>query len=208
MFRKRKAQTESTKIKFTGPELEEYFENRYEYLSEVSTTELEIAKDLENLVNKNIERFEKKAELIITEGNEYERQHTGYFAIAISFIIAGLLNVIPTIDNTLATRVLFSIAILSAISAALVLFLEYINNNRFHNAWQIGNDKVINYISRGNWKNPRELDNMIVKLQEEIPKKSKSWAIYIEIVLVSIALISLGVWAIEVVYNPDLWPWL
>ena len=100
MFRKRKPPTKSVEFELTGPQLDEYFEHRFEYLSQVSAEEIQIAKDLENLVNKNLERFERKAQLIITESNEFERQHTGFFAIAISFIIAGLLNVIPTEENT------------------------------------------------------------------------------------------------------------
>ncbi len=188
-----------------GPDVSQHIRDRASDLDTLTASEAYAINELQDIVQKNIDLVQVRQDLVITESNQYERQYTSFFGLAISFIIAGLLSSQPGIDSTLAARVFYLLTIVVASLAALFLFLEFIFASRHFDKWTKANNDIIDYINDGNWHNPNEISEWMEKRQAKVPEKSTRAIIITELVLVSLAFVLLTMWLYETLFNPD-WP--
>ncbi len=173
--------------------LGKYAQEQAEYYERLTPAQLKVNDELQAYANRKISDFETKKNQVTSEVNEYERHFSGYFALAISFIVSGLLaNVVKGHDSK-GAREFFFIAIVTSLVAALLLFLEYILTYKLFNSWQKNIEQAIEYIYDQSWSNPNALEAWLKKHQE-IPERSTRYVRIAEIILMSIAFISLGSW--------------
>lgn len=195
--------SKSKEDQYTGPDLEGYFANRIDYFENITPLEKSISDELNMFVQKNLDSFDSKSDFINSQSNEFERQHTGFFVVAISFIIAGLLNLDASSFTSDTAKMFYLISMVSSLIAMFLLFIEFLIVKKFHSKWQNVNDDIIRYIRFGNWQHPRGLSEWIYNKQntESLPKKSSSSIVYLEIFLVSLSLLSLGLLTVESTYD-------
>lgn len=197
-----------TSQQHSGPDIFQYLQERSADLESLTPSELRAFDELNTIIQKNIDTFESKQDFIVTESNQYERQYTSFFAVSISFIIAGLLSAMPETSATLANKVFYSASILSALIAAAFLFLEYRYATRFYDKWLGTTSDILEYINHGNWKNPDELTTWIASKQASTSKRSTTLVFKIEVTLIGLAFACSGMWLIEALFNPDWLPYL
>ncbi|HTE58231.1 MAG TPA: hypothetical protein VK694_05805 [Verrucomicrobiae bacterium] len=190
-----------------GPSLAKYIQERGKYFDSLSPGELKAQDELLAFLQKTTDNIEAKQDQVTTESNEYERQYTSFFALAISFIVAGLLSSPPVKDATQASRVLYFAAIITATLAAVFLLSEYIFVSRLFSKWQSNNERILRYIAQGQWNDPPGLETWINQTQSKVPKKSTRAILFIEIFLISLAFVLLALWLYETLFNPN-WPLL
>lgn len=188
-----------------GPDVLQHLQDRAAALDALSPSEAKAIEELQAIVQKNIDTVEAKQDLVVVESNQYERQYTSFFALAISFIIAGLLSCPPQIDATNAAKVFYFLTIMVASIAAIFLFLEYIFVSRLYGKWAKANNDMLGYINGGNWRSPNDMSRWMAERQAQVPQRSTRAIIIIEIILVTAAFSLLGLWLFETLFNPD-WP--
>lgn len=188
-----------------GPDALQHLIDRASVLDSLTPSERRALNELQGVVQKNIDVVSAKQDFVTSEANQYERQYTSFFALAISFIIAGLLSSPPSISSTNATKVLYFATIVAAAAAAIFLFFEYVFVSRLYGKWTKANSDILEYINNGNWRSPTDMSNWMSKRQAKVPQRSTRAVIVIEIILVTSSFLFLGAWLFETLFNPD-WP--
>jgi hypothetical protein len=176
----------------------------------LTESEKKAFQEISDFTDKTNDGFVSKGESVISEINEYERHIAGYFTLAISFIIGGMLSSQLTGDiaqETLAARVLFSAAISIALLSALILFLEYIITFRYFGKWQRVYREIILHINEHNWNAPDDLNTWIDTKQKTIKTKPTRVIQIVEVILIALAFLLLIGWLIEKMFNPDFPDW-
>jgi hypothetical protein len=193
-----------------SPPHQQWFTERSQLYQAMQPGELKAFDELADITLRASNNIDRQREAISAELNEYERHVTGYFTLAISFIVGGLLsNQLINIGGveTRAARVLFVLTIAIALVCGLLLFTEYIITFRLFNRWQKKLEEISAFINGHAWEGPDDLDNWIREKQKTIRQKSTHVIQACEMALLSIAFLSLILWLIEKLFNPD-WPFL
>jgi MFS family permease len=188
-----------------GPDLTAHITTRTRWYRSLDDGARLAVSELYTFLNDTIVNNRTQKNSVTGEANQFERQFAGFFAVAISFIVGGLLTAIPPKSATQADKVFFISALFCALLAAAFLLVESIFIQRFFGRWQLNNDEIGEYISKGSWHGPSELNEWIASKEKQLPKKSPRWISYVMLGLVALAIIFLACWQIEVLFNPN-WP--
>ena len=194
-----------SKSKDSEPSQVEYIEGQarlYEYLSGDQEKALE---ELQEFTTKTVETFQAKKDTLTHEKNELERHRTGYFALAISFVVGGLLSSNLGAGTTFASRFLYLITISTAIITAFLIFLDYSSSYKLFTLWQDACDDIIQYINKLKWKTPTELADWISQRQSTLPTSTSPLVQKLELIFLIVSFLSIIFWLIERLFNPN-WP--
>ena len=186
-----------------GPDIAQYLVERAESIKQLSKEEGQAFKELNVFVQKTLDTVNEKQNIATADSNQFERQYTGFFLLAISFIVGGMLAVQPGLDATLAARLLYIATIMTASVAAVFLFSEYYFVNRLFGKAIKANDDIMQYIVGGNWKSPTELRDWMFTRQSRVPKHSTQVIMVLEFIFVPLSFILLALWLIETLFNPS-----
>jgi len=191
-----------------APPHQQWFTERAKFYNQLTVDEEKAFAELFRFTQEATASVNNSRDDISNQVNEYERHFTGYFTLAISFIIGGLLsNQLPNVDNveTFAARFLFTTTIVIALTSALVLFAEYVSTLRFFNRWQKIQEEIAAYINKHGWQGPDDLNQWITEKQRDVPAKATHVFQTVEMILLTLAFTSLVLWVVEKFFNPN-WP--
>jgi Na+(H+)/acetate symporter ActP len=186
-----------------GPDLTAHVTARTKWYSGLDDSARLAVNELYTFLNDTIANNRSRKTEVVSEANEFERQYAGFFAVAASFIVAGLLSARPDNSATQACKVFYFAALVSALLAALSLLVESIILQKFFGKWQKINDQIGEYISKGDWHSPNELNEWIGAKEAKEPKRSTTKLAYVMLGLVGVAFIFMICWQVEVLFNPD-----
>lgn len=189
----------------TGPDISQHLRERADFYDKLTPTEMKAFDEVKAFVEKTTDNLQSKQRESVGEANEYERQYTSFFGLAISFIVAGLLSSPPIPASTFANRLFYTGAIITASVAAVFLFFEYRTVSKHFDKWIKGANEAMKYVASGDWRTPGELNQWIDAQQAAIPEKSTKVTQVIEVILVGSAFVMLTMWLIEALFNPN-WP--
>ncbi len=181
-----------------------YLDARSEYFDSLSKSQLKAQDELLLFLQKSADNLQSKEDQISAEANQFERQYTSFFALAISFIVSGMLQAVPTSNSTVNARILYFAALMSAVIAAIFLFLEYRNTSKFF-------DSALKHVKNGEVilnnrdLNPAEIEEQLNSHLAKMPTKSTLWTQRVETLLVIVSFTLLGLWLYETLFNPNFW---
>lgn len=173
---------------------EEYAEQQAHYYDSLSRVQIKVHDELQAFIDKNVSDLKSKSNDISAEVNEYERHFSGYFALAISFIISGSLANVVGGNDSHRSKVFFFTAIVTALIAALVLFGEYMLSYSLFNRWQKNIKESITYVNSLEWGTPQAFDYWLQEHQKDVPEHSTLFLQIVEIILMIVAFACLGCW--------------
>lgn len=182
--------------------LQKFATERANYYKLLSKEQKAVHDEIQTLVNNAIKTFEDKKSSTTQEINEYDRQRIGFFAIAISFIIGGLLSSQIGVGDSSSAKSFYLASIVFASFTALCLFIEYTIISRFMSKWQFASQEIVDHIKNADWKSPKLLDEWIQERQAKLPIGSNKTVHWLEVISLIFALTALVCWLIERLFDP------